>query len=96
LLENTSGGSRAVPYGQTDTHDEAVSFRNFANAPKNDTSVFTLFRTIKLVWSACGFILCSQTSNQTQSEASCDSFLLLTTILTPKHDTESLKHMGRK
>jgi len=34
LHENTSGGSRAVPYGQTDTHDDAVSFRNFAKASK--------------------------------------------------------------
>jgi hypothetical protein len=49
LHENPYGGSRAAPYGQTDTHDEAVSFRNFAIAPKNDTSVFTLFRTNKLV-----------------------------------------------
>jgi len=49
LHENTSGGSRAVPYGQTDTDDEAVSFRNFAKASKNDTYVFALFGTIKPV-----------------------------------------------
>jgi hypothetical protein len=34
--ENPSSGSRVVPFGQTDRHNEAViSFRNFANAPKN-------------------------------------------------------------
>ena len=34
--ENTSSGSRVVPCGQTDGHDEANSgFNNFAIAPKN-------------------------------------------------------------
>ena len=33
--ENSSGGSRVVPWDRrTDRKDEAHSFRNFANAPK--------------------------------------------------------------
>jgi hypothetical protein len=31
--ENPSSGSRVVACGRKDRHDEAVTFRNFANAP---------------------------------------------------------------
>jgi hypothetical protein len=42
--ENTSSGSRTVPRGGTDRHDEAKTcFRNFANAPKMASLFSTVF-----------------------------------------------------
>jgi hypothetical protein len=42
--ENTSSGSRTVPRGGTDRHDEAKTcFRNFANAPKTASLFSTVF-----------------------------------------------------
>jgi hypothetical protein len=35
--ENPTIGSQAVPCGQTDRHDEAVAFRNFATRLKMET-----------------------------------------------------------
>lgn len=32
-----SSGIRAVPCGQADRHDEAVTFCNYANSPKNQS-----------------------------------------------------------
>jgi len=37
LNVNPSNGSRFVSCGRTDRHDKTVTFRNFANAPKNKT-----------------------------------------------------------
>jgi hypothetical protein len=39
--ENTSSGSRVVPSGRADTHEEANRrFRNFAKAPKTGHGIF--------------------------------------------------------
>ena len=38
--ENPSSGSLVVPAGRTDRHDKIVTFRNFANAPKNHIYFF--------------------------------------------------------
>jgi hypothetical protein len=34
--QNAFNGSQVVPFGQTENHEEAVTFRNFDNAPKVD------------------------------------------------------------
>jgi hypothetical protein len=39
--ENLSSGSKVVPCGRTDIHDEAlVPFRNFANVPNKTVLIF--------------------------------------------------------
>jgi len=58
--ENPSSGSRVVPCGetdgQTDRHTEVNSrFRNFVNAPKNETLKETsiLVKTLSKTWRLC-------------------------------------------
>jgi hypothetical protein len=41
--ENQSIGIRVVPYGQTDMTKLIITFRNFANAPKNGFGIHPSF-----------------------------------------------------
>ena len=48
--ENPSSGSRVVPHGRTDRHDEANRlFRNFANASKNGNHKIYIYCPLSLL-----------------------------------------------